>query len=125
LKRFTFEPVSKRTRFLGDNDKSTLILLSDASGCRIEVTFGGDDAFRPAMMVDAMEFVAVKSYKAKGKRLTTYAIESVAEIEPREVDDVDDEVSPDDIDADSDEANEPDRSDDEVRDEINGQKRIF
>ena len=76
-------------------------------------------------MVDAMEFVAVKSYKAKGKRLTTYAIESVAEIEPREVDDVDDEVSPDDIDADSDEANEPDRSDDEVRDEINGQKRIF
>ena len=61
LKRFTFEPVSKRTRFLGDNDKSTLILLSDASGCRIEVTFGGDDAFRPAMMVDAMEFVAVKT----------------------------------------------------------------
>ncbi len=40
LKRFTFEPTNKRTRFIGDNEKSRLLLLSDAEGCRLCVTFG-------------------------------------------------------------------------------------
>ncbi len=126
IKRFTFEPVSKRTRFLGDNEKSSLILLSDAPGCRLEVTFGGNDAFREPLIVNATEFIAVKSLKAKGKRLTTFSISEVKEIEPLEVDDFDEEVTEEsDTDESTDEVIEPDRSDDEVRDEINGQQRIF
>ncbi len=126
LKRFTFEPTAKRTSFIGENEKSSLILLSDEPGCRIEVTYGGDDAFRGSTVVDAAEFIAVKSCKAKGKRLTTYAVDKIEEIEPREVNVSDDEepgepteVTPDDT------PEEPERSDDEVRDEINGQQRIF
>ena len=44
IKRFTFEPTNKRQRFLGENENSTLIALSDAPGARFEVTFGGGDA---------------------------------------------------------------------------------
>lgn len=126
IKRFTFEPASKRTRFLGDNEKSELILLSDTPGCRLKVTFGGGDSFREPMVVNASEFIAVKSYKAKGKRLTTFALGNVEEIEPEEVD-VDEEEIDGDVAAPEpfDENIEPERSDDEVRDEINGQKRIF
>ena len=123
LKRFTFEPTNKRTRFIGDNEKSRLLLISDAEGCRLCVTFGGGDEFRGSMEVDAVDFIAVKSYKAKGKRLTTYEVASITELEPREVDLHDDEPpAPDD---DNDAPVEPERSDDEVRDEINGQQRIF
>ncbi|MCM1518927.1 MAG: DNA gyrase/topoisomerase IV subunit A [Pseudoflavonifractor sp.] len=126
LKRFTFEPTTKRQRYLGDNEKSTLIALSDAPGARFEVTFGGDDATREPMTVDAVEFIAVKSLKAKGKRLTTFTIDTVTELEPRELSP---EETPDEQDEPADEGDnspvEPDRSDDEVRDEINGQQRIF
>ena len=41
LKRFTFEPSAKTQRYLGENEKSELIMLSDEPGLRIEVTFGG------------------------------------------------------------------------------------
>ncbi|MEZ3590672.1 MAG: DNA gyrase/topoisomerase IV subunit A [Muribaculaceae bacterium] len=126
LKRFTFEPTAKRQRYLGENEKSTLIALSDAPGARFEVAFGGDDAAREPMTVDAVEFIAVKSLKAKGKRLTTYSVASVTELEPRELspEETPDEDIPSEEDTDNSTV-EPDRSDDEVRDEINGQQRIF
>lgn len=126
LKRFTFEPTAKRQRYLGDNEKSTLIALSDAPGARFEMAFGGDDAAREPMTVDAVEFIAVKSLKAKGKRLTTYSVASVTELEPRELspEETPDEDIPSEEDTDNSTV-EPDRSDDEVRDEINGQQRIF
>lgn len=125
LKRFTFEPTAKRTSFIGENDKSQLIILSDEPGCRIEVTYGGGDAFRGSAVVDAAEFIAVKSCKAKGKRLTTYAVDSIKEIEPKEVDVVDEPEEEPETPQEEDIAAEPERSDDEVRDEINGQQRIF
>ncbi|MBD5321908.1 MAG: DNA gyrase/topoisomerase IV subunit A [Bacteroides sp.] len=129
LKRFTFEPTSKPQRYLGENDKSTLILLSDEPGLRIEVTYAGADAVRPPLEVTARDFVAVKSYKAKGKRLTTYPIDRITELEPVEapgVDD-DDEVPQPDGGEEADEtvAEYVERSDDEVRDEITGQTRLF
>ena len=114
IKRFTFEP-------------STLILLTDTAGARFVVTFGGNDSFREALTVDAAEFIGVKSFKAKGKRLTTFAIDSVEEIEPNA------EVAEEEVEAENaepeaeepEETVEPEVSDDELRDEINGQQRIF
>lgn len=126
IKRFTFEPTTKKQRFIGENEQSTLILLSDAPGARIEVTFGGGDAFRGSMIIDATDFIAVKSYKAKGKRISNYEIESIVEIEPIEVapEEEEDPNSPNENPT-EDTPIEPERSDDEVRDEINGQQRIF
>ncbi|MBD5250884.1 MAG: DNA gyrase/topoisomerase IV subunit A [Barnesiella sp.] len=130
LKRFTFESAARPQRFLGDNEKSSLILLSDAPGARILLTFGGDDAFRGTLEVIASEFVAVKSFKAKGKRLTTFTLESVTELEPVAIEEPEDveAVEADDTVADEGEDDpniEPERSDDEVRDELTGQQRLF
>ena len=127
LKRFTFEPTNKKQRFLGENEKSELIALSDALGARFEVKFGGGDEFRGSIVVDAIDFIAVKSYKAKGKRLSNFTIESITEIEPREIED-DETQEPQVAEGETPEEGEelePERSDDEVRDEINGQQRIF
>ena len=127
IKRFTFEPTNKKQRFLGENEKSELIALSDELGARFEVKFGGGDEFRGSIIIDAMEFIAVKSYKAKGKRVSNYNIESITEIEPRIIeveDDQDPQIANEEVNT-EDDSLEPDRSDDEVRDEINGQQRIF
>lgn len=137
LKRFTFEPSAKLQRYLGENAKSSLILLTDEPGARFEVKFGGADEFREPLIIDAIDFIAVKSFKAKGKRVTTYAIDSVTEIEPREtgLDDEEEETTSSsqsdssdmsDLSDQSDDSDIlPERSDDEVRDEINGQERLF
>lgn len=123
MKRFAFEPSAKRQRWLSDNEKSELIALSDAPGARFSVKFGGNDAFRPEQEIVAAEFIGVKSFKAKGKRLTTYEIESVTELEPLEMEDQED-MTPMEIDEQPlEEA--PELSDDEVRDELTGQQRIF
>ncbi len=127
IKRFTFEPTNKKMRFIGENEKSTLIALSDAPGARFEVKFGGGDEFRGSIVIDAIEFIGVKSFKAKGKRVSNYNIESITEIEPREIeieDSQEPEIAEGEAPIDGEEL-EPERSDDEVRDEINGQQRIF
>ena len=127
IKRFTFEPTNKKQRFIGENEKSTLIALSDEQGARFEVKFGGGDEFRGSIVIDAIEFIGVKSFKAKGKRVSNYTIDSITEIEPREIE-VEESQEPQIIEGDvsiENDEQEPDRSDDEVRDEINGQQRIF
>jgi topoisomerase-4 subunit A len=47
--------------------------------------FGGDDSFREPLVIETDEFIAVKSYKARGKRLTTYTIDEIIELEPTRV----------------------------------------
>lgn len=134
LKRFTFEPSAKLQRYLGENAKSSLILLTDEPGARFEVKFGGADEFREPLIIDAIDFIAVKSFKAKGKRVTTYTIDSVTEIEPRETGLDEEEEIPSSSQSDQSDPSDPsdpsddtytERSDDEVRDEINGQERLF
>lgn len=82
LKRFCFEQSTKRQNFLGENKQNELLLLTSEIYPRINVVFGGHDSFREPMVVDAGEFVGVKSFKAKGKRLTTFAIDKIEELEP-------------------------------------------
>jgi topoisomerase-4 subunit A len=126
IKRFTFEASAKKQRYLGDNEKSTLIALSDEPGARFEVKFGAPDDFREPLIVDAASFIAVKSLKAKGKRLTTYALGEVTEIEPNpEITADNAELETETDDNENREILVPDRSDDEVRDEIIGQERLF
>ena len=67
---------------MGDNPDSRLLLITDVTNHRIEVAFGEGDSFREPMVVDAAEFIAVKGFKAKGKRLTTYSVATINELEP-------------------------------------------
>ncbi|MCF2581993.1 DNA gyrase/topoisomerase IV subunit A [Bacteroides caecigallinarum] len=82
LKRFCFEQSTRRQNFLGENKQNELLLLTSETYPRINVVFGGHDSFREPMIVDAGEFVGVKSFKAKGKRLTTFAVDKIEELEP-------------------------------------------
>jgi topoisomerase-4 subunit A len=82
LKRFQLESSLKKQSFLGDNAESRLLLMTDVDYPRIEVIFGGNDAYREALVIDADDFIGVKSFKAKGKRLSTFEVETINELEP-------------------------------------------
>ena len=82
IKRFCFEASNRKQNYLGENKDNRLILLTDEYYPRLEVIFGGHDNFREPLVIDADEFIAVKGFKAKGKRLTTYTLETINELEP-------------------------------------------
>ncbi|HBF05974.1 MAG TPA: DNA gyrase/topoisomerase IV subunit A, partial [Prevotella sp.] len=82
IKRFTMDATKRHQNFMGENPNSKLILLTDTAFPRLKVTYGGVDAVRPAEDIDAEQFIAQKSFKAKGKRLTTWKLESIEELEP-------------------------------------------
>ena len=84
IKRFTFESSAKPISYLGENKNTRLILLTDTPAPQLKVTLGGNDRFRDPILVDANDFIGLKSYKAKGKRITTWTIESIEEL-PSEV----------------------------------------
>ena len=105
---------------------SKLILLTDQVYPRIQVTYGGVDEFRGSEEIDVEQFITVKGFKAKGKRLTTYQIESITELEPTRFpeppevpEDSDDPEFPDDLDPDA------GKSEQQVIDEITGQTNLF
>ncbi|MBD5281380.1 MAG: DNA gyrase/topoisomerase IV subunit A [Bacteroides sp.] len=85
MKRFAFESSPKPQRFVGSDEQSSVILLTDTPYPRIKVEFGGADAVRPALEIEADEFIGVKSFKAKGKRLSNYNVANVEELEPTKV----------------------------------------
>lgn len=80
LKRFNFERASKKQNFLGEDAKSKLVCLSSDEYSRFRITLGGDDSFREPIEIEASEFVGVKSFKARGKRVTTFNVEAVEQI---------------------------------------------
>ena len=125
LKRFLFE-AGNRKNFLGDNPKSTLYLLTDEVYPRIEVVFGGADAFREPLIVDAEEFIGVKGFKAKGKRLTTYQVDTINELEPTRFPVEDSEIETEvPVETEESTPSEPDENPEDLRDEIVGQMKLF
>lgn len=84
IKRFTFESSAKPISYLGENKNTRLILLTDTPAPQLKVTLGGNDRFRDPILVNANDFIGLKSYKAKGKRITTWTIESIEEL-PSEI----------------------------------------
>ncbi|MDR2085824.1 MAG: DNA gyrase/topoisomerase IV subunit A [Dysgonamonadaceae bacterium] len=123
LKRFTFELSNKTQSLLGENPASRLILLSDTVYPRLEVRFGGHDSFREALLIDVEEFIAVKGFKARGKRITTCEVATIEEIEPTRFPEPEaSHVPQPDIDI---EPEEDDKPITELIDEITGQQRLF
>ena len=83
LKRFVVEASKRKQNFLGENANSQLLILTDTVYPLIKVVFGGNDAYREPMEIDAEQFIAVKGFKAKGKRISTWTIGSIEELEPQ------------------------------------------
>ena len=90
VKRFEIdEPEGKLIRFIGDNPDNKLISLTWVHYPRLELTFGGKNAERENEIIEVAEFIGVKSWKAKGKRLSNYEVDNIKEIEPVIKDDYD------------------------------------
>ena len=124
IKRFCFEAGNRKQNYLGDNKNSKLILLTDECYPRLEVVFGGHDSFRDPMVIEADEFIAVKGFKAKGKRLTTYTIDTINELEPTRQPEPqpaadEPEEEPENLDPDQ------DKSEGDILDELTGQMKLF
>ena len=115
LKRFCFEQSAKRQNFLGENKQNVLLLLTSETYPRINVVFGGHDSFREAMIVEAGDFVGVKSFKAKGKRLTTFTVDHIEELEPVVKDEPEEQS----------EADETVTDDNDAVNEDDGQMKLF
>ena len=124
VKRFTFEGSSRTLNFLGENKDSQLIWLTDVYYPRLKVVFDGADNFREPLELDIDEYIGIKSYKAKGKRITTFEAESITELpairfpEDEEPSEAEEEDVPNE---------DPDngKSDTDIIDEITGQMKLF
>ena len=129
LKRFVMDATRKKQNWLSDNPASLLILLTDTPFPRLLMTYGGDDAFRGSEEIDAEQFITVKGYKAKGKRLTTYQLESITELEPTrfpsEASPVSNTSTASDLEEEEDLDPDAGKSEQQVRDELTGQLRLF
>ena len=127
LKRFLMDAAKRKQNWLSDNPASKLILLTDTVYPRIQVTYGGADEFRGSEEIDAEQFIAVKGFKAKGKRISTWQLAAVEELEPTRH--PEEPESPDNPDSqDEPEENlDPDagKSEQQVLDEMTGQLRLF
>jgi len=82
LKRFTFEPNDKPQLFIPEERGSYLVALNDDIYPCVEVTFKGKNAEKEPEQIDADEFIGVKGFRAKGKRLSTLEVKQVKFIEP-------------------------------------------
>ena len=74
----------KPSSLVGENEKSHIVVLTDEQFPQIEITFGGADKTREPLKIDIEDFISVKGYKARGKKLTAYRVSKIEEIEPLE-----------------------------------------
>lgn len=126
LKRFEMEATKRKQTFMGENKASRMLLLTDTRCPLLKVTFGGNDSFREPMEIDAEQFIMVKGFKAKGKRISTWETVSVEETGARETEE---EEAPE---QEPDESKEPEildpdfgKSEQQIIDEMTGQLNLF
>ncbi|MEN8118021.1 MAG: DNA gyrase/topoisomerase IV subunit A [Bacteroidota bacterium] len=95
IKRFEIEEVEgKLIRFVGESQDNKLCSVTWVRYPRLELHFGGKNSERDKEIIEVAEFIGIKSWKAKGKRLTNYEVENITEIEPN-IKDEDDKPEPD------------------------------
>lgn len=131
LKRFMLDATKRKQNYLGENPRNQLVSLTDVPCPHYSVVLGGADSMREPIDVDAEQFIAVKGFKAKGKRVTIWEVDHVDELEPLrqpeqepEKPELDDEEP---ANGSHDENLDPDKdkSQQQVIDEITGQLNLF
>ena len=124
LKRFTFEASDKPLNFIGENPDSKLFVLTDVVFPRMKAIFGGSDDFRDPLEIDVDDFIAVKGYRAKGKRISNFEVQTVEELEPIRFPEEPKEDQSTKVEIEEENADEG-ISDSDLRDEITGQMKLF
>ena len=95
MKRFQLEAGDKTQYFLEEGAPMRFVAITYRAGAQLVVTFGGQHAQRAEESIDVDEFIAVKSHRAKGKRITTYEVATLKFIEPEEPEPTDEELEGD------------------------------
>ncbi len=86
LKRFIPEVSDRKTLFLDDDGSQMLSFTLDFYP-RLEVVYNPESGKKIASeIIDVEDFIGVKSYKAKGKRVTTFAVDQFNWLEPVKAD---------------------------------------
>ncbi len=82
LKRFVPEPADRKTPIL-DDDGSSLLSFSFDYYPRLEVVYNPESGKKIASeIIEVEDFIGVKSIKAKGKRVTTFAVDAFNWLSP-------------------------------------------
>jgi topoisomerase-4 subunit A len=84
MKRFQLEMSEKMLSFLEEDNSMEFVAITDKQGATLVVTYKGAQATRPADEVDVDSFIGIKSHRAKGKRITTYDVDTLQFVEPEE-----------------------------------------
>ncbi|MBN2806755.1 MAG: DNA gyrase/topoisomerase IV subunit A, partial [Prolixibacteraceae bacterium] len=77
VKRFQIEedtPMGKAYNFIGEFPGNRLVSITWVHYPRLELEFGGKNSERENEIIEVAEFIGVKSFKAKGKRLSTFQV---------------------------------------------------
>lgn len=82
VKRFAFEESDRLQCFISESEGAKLISLTEVDYPRLEISFGGRNEGRKQEIIEVAQFIGVKSYRAKGKRLSNYSVANIREIEP-------------------------------------------
>ncbi len=83
LKRFVVDEFDKKLSFLDEGSDDTMVTFSVDTFPRLEIFFDEESNKKSeSQIVDVYDFVAVKGYKAKGKRLTASAVKTFRWLDP-------------------------------------------
>lgn len=95
VKRFSFEPNNGiAVSFISEDSKSKFIAISEDKYPQVLITFGGKNSGREDEAIDVEQFIAKKTFRAKGKKVSTFDVKKVTFIEPLEKEDPEEEPVP-------------------------------
>ena len=95
IKRFDLDGVTKKANFISEHNESKLIFVSTDMFPQIEVEFAPDkkNKKRPNETVLITDFIGVKGFKAKGKRLSEYQIDKIIPLESLPYEEPEEEIT--------------------------------
>ena len=84
LKRFMIEDLDKKLSFLDEDSDDVLLDVVFDTYPRLEINYDTENTNKKIQseIIEITDFIAVKGYKAKGKRISTAVIESYKWLEP-------------------------------------------
>ncbi len=82
LKRFQAEETEKFATIIGEHPESRFVTFSSHKYPIVEVKFSGKHKNRPPEQINVEEFIGVKGYKARGKRISTFEIADFEWLKP-------------------------------------------
>ncbi|MCF8330878.1 MAG: DNA gyrase/topoisomerase IV subunit A [Bacteroidales bacterium] len=86
VKRFALAETDKRISLITEHPDSRLVYLSGNQNPKARLIFDKEKGpkNRDDELIELNDFIAIKGYKAKGKRLSSYAVDDIKLIEPEE-----------------------------------------